>query len=126
MNIQRIILESVQASTGVTIDEMRSRTRKRHIVDARRMSCGIMRDMTNLSLSSIGEEVNLYLSSGRGDNGTVCLYIKTDAEFMVTYKIYRNQRSEAVRLVNELYQPIETSKGAWDNLWDGVNCAVIN
>jgi hypothetical protein len=125
MTIQSLILESVQMVTGVTIEQMRSRTRKRHIVDARRMSCGIMREMTNLSLSCIGEEVNLYLSSGRGDNGTVCLYIKTDGEFSITYNLYGRQRAEIVERVKRLYQPIDTSSKAWGNLWEGVNCQTI-
>lgn len=129
MTIQSIILESVEVVRGVTIAQMRSRTRERHIVDSRRMACAVMREMTRemkMSLSSIGKEVNLYLSSGRGDNGTVSMYIKTDANLTLRYRLYRQQREQVVARVKSLYYPTVTSADAWGNLWGGISLPQIN
>ena len=67
-----------------TVDEMRSRTRKREVVNARQVCMSVMRDFTILSYAMIGSYFNL-------DHSTAIHAIKTVKNLYDTDKIFRSQ-----------------------------------
>lgn len=121
MTLQSLIAQSVKAVTGISVEAMQVRTRKGHIVNARRMHAATLKDMTKMT----DDEIASTMCKPNGnycDAPNVLHYIKTDKNFMETEPLYRRQREEIVRRVNRLYKPDFTTTDAWGNLWEGVTC----
>lgn len=53
-----IVLETISEVYNITVDEIRSKIRTRHIADARQLYCFVLRDRYGISHSKIGEGVN--------------------------------------------------------------------
>lgn len=77
MKILQNILESVQKETGV--DLIRNKSRKRHIVDAKRIYGYIARSVTRYSLNEIAMFINK-------DHATILHYVRTAGDFIATDK----------------------------------------
>jgi chromosomal replication initiation ATPase DnaA len=119
--LQSLIAQSVKAVTGISVEAMQVRTRKGHIVDARRMYSAILREMTGMKIDDIAATMNKE-GGNYCNHPNVMHYIKTDRNMVETEPLYRRQREEIVRRVNRLYKPDFTSTDAWGNLWEGVTC----
>lgn len=109
------ITSAITSVTGVTLEQMRDRTRVRNVSDARRMACGLMRKHTPMTLAAIGVYLNRMRYTG-GDHCTVLNYIRTDAELMRINKEYAATRSEVLAIIRSQI----TAKELWSNLWEGV------
>ena len=124
MTIQAIISQSVKAVTGISVEAMQVRTRKGHIVDARRMHSAILHEMTGMKIDDIAALMNKE-GGNYCDHPNVMHYIKTDKNMVETDRTYRRNREAVVNRVKRLYKPDFNTKDAWDNLWGGVTCNTL-
>lgn len=117
MTKHHLIIKSVQIITGVTLAEMRQKTRRRTIVDARKLTAAIIREMTGMSLWDIAKLLNNedghYCS-----NSVVMHYIACDRDEVD--RVYLANRTDIVNRVNRLYIPQATAKEAWQQMWGEV------
>ena len=124
MTLQSIISQSVKAVTGISVEAMQVRTRKGHIVDARRMHSAILREMTGMKIDDIAALMNKE-GGNYCDHPNVMHYIKTDKNMVETDKNYRRNREAVVNRVKRLYKPDFNTVDAWGNLWGGVTCNTL-
>ena len=75
--------EAVCAYFNITRDQMLSPSRKRQIVQARQISMYLSRNLTNSSLSVIGEQ------SGGKDHATVLHACNTVTDLMATDRLFK-------------------------------------
>lgn len=123
MNMQELIIESIQVVTDITLDQMRERTRKRHICDARRLYCGIMRElMPQVPFQALAETLNIMLSTGKPDHPAAYQYAKTDAEVQLSDNAYRTHRQQIVDRVNRRSVTGMSGVQAWGIAWGGMEC----
>jgi len=86
-----VLFQEIEKFTGITKEELQSKTRLREVVDARIMYAYIMKSKTLLTLMKIGQQINR-------DHSCVIHYLrqfknlqKTDKQFNLTYlKILNN------------------------------------
>ena len=125
MTLESIISQSVKAITGISVEAMQVRTRKGHIVDARRMHSAILREMTGMKIDDIAALMNKE-GGNYCDHPNVMHYIKTDRNMVETDPNYRRNREAVVRRVKRLYKPDFNTVDAWGNLWGGISLPQIN
>jgi hypothetical protein len=77
------VFYAIYQETGVSVAELKSKTRKREVVDARHMFCEITKKNTKLSLKNIGSCI------GNRDHSTVLNSLTRHQEFMQSDKNYR-------------------------------------
>lgn len=81
-----IWIEFVCAELNITIDNFKSKSRKRHLVEARQLACWMYNEyclynkVQRLSLSKMGEKI------GNKDHATVLHCINTTEVTVLTYK----------------------------------------
>lgn len=127
MTKQQIIIESIQVVTGITLEQMRARTRKRHICDARRLFCGVMRELSPLvTFGTLAETLNLMLSSGKPDHAAVFQYARTDKDVQLSDNMYRTHRQQIVDRVNRKSVTGMSGVQAWGIAWGGMECKALS
>lgn len=79
------ICEIVAAQHGMTVEQIKSKTRKREIVMARQLAMSFSKDYTNASLATIGDEI------GEKDHATVLHACRTVNNLKDTDRRYRGR-----------------------------------
>lgn len=100
---EQFIINKVLRFTGMTMDELIVKTRKRECVEVRQLIFSYLKRYTMLSLQSIGDYFNK-------DHATVLYGIRRIEELMQVDKQFRNKYHELeVEIINE-YNRIEGLK----------------
>jgi len=87
------LTKAIQSVLNVTIDDMRSASRRRNIVNARFIFSTILYELTGFSYSHIGRIINR-------DHATVLYHIKTCRQLIDIDKYFKNMYNE---VKNQLY-----------------------
>ena len=87
------LTKAIQSVLNVTIDDMRSASRRRNIVNARFIFSTILYELTGFSYSHIGQLINR-------DHATVLYHIKTCRQLIDIDKYFKNMYNE---VKNQLY-----------------------
>lgn len=132
MNKSKLLLQCVQVVTGVTQKEIESKGRKRHVVDARKMYCGLLYEIIgtrSISVNPVTLEGIAKIMRGSSDvhvdHAIVLHYIKGDDDLTETNNMYRMQRDQVIeRFRSKLIDPF-TAKDAWNAMWGEVVCNAI-
>ena len=89
-HIQRLVGDHL----NISIEEIKAKTRKREIVQARQISMYFAKKLTNTSLSVIGKHF------GNRDHSTVIHACQTVVDLMDTDIEYKNRLSEIQKIIN--------------------------
>lgn len=97
------LFDSLKKWTGVSKDQILSKTRKRYIVDARQMCCKIMHKVYNLTLEKSGNNINR-------NHATVMHAIKSCNAMCETDTQYKRIFEMVVKDVSEMVFRVERSR----------------
>ena len=86
------LTRAIQSVLDVTIDDMRSASRRRNIVNARFIFSTILYELTGFSYSHIGRIINR-------DHATVLYHIKTCRQLIDIDKYFKNMYNEVKNLI---------------------------
>lgn len=86
------LTKAIQSVLNVTIDDMRSASRRRNIVNARFIFSKILHDITGFSYSHIGQLINR-------DHATVLYHIKTCRQLIDIDKYFKNMYNEVKKSI---------------------------
>jgi len=93
------IVAAVEIGTELTLDVIRTKTRKREVVDARRVMCGLLAEHTKKTRKEIAEFVGQTLKDGTGDHAMAMHYIRTDKETQTNDSNYRDFRAQITKWI---------------------------
>lgn len=124
MTRKDLIIESVELFTSVSLEKMRTRTRKGTVVDARRMLTGIWYDTDEVTYQDIADE--LHNPDGLWCDHVLAMHYKrTDGQLVKHNARYRAVRDCVFDRVNRLYVPPppaqpKSPRQLWDKKWRGI------
>ncbi len=127
------IIEAVTRATGITLEQMRERNRKREICDARRMVCGLSREYNCATLYTIAEAFG-WVSNGQPDHAAVIHYVKTHGYIYSNTPMYRSlsDAAKAYFVTNPHYRGLADRSGsnttateACRKAWGGVQLQTL-
>lgn len=93
------IVAAVEMGARIPLARMRQKTRKREVVDARRVLCSLLNEHTEMNRKEIAEFVGQRLKDGKGDHAVSLHYIRTDKETQTHDANYRAFRAQITKWI---------------------------
>jgi chromosomal replication initiation ATPase DnaA len=93
------IVAAIESVSKITLEQIRSKSRNRKIVDARKVLCGLLDERESMNSVEIADYIGCHLSSGLPDHPTALHHIRTDKVLKENNPAYREFRNQITKWI---------------------------